>query len=243
MPYVPSTSCSAGRHRLLERALVELLDQVREHLGVGLGHEAVPLRDQHLPQRRVVLDDAVVHDRDVAGAVGVRVRVAARSGAPCVAQRVCAMPVVACCPSRLSCASSAAILPAAFWIDQPAVGDQRDAGRVVAAVLQPLEPVQQDGERLPRPDVPHDPAHTATSPLRSARPCPAPPAPRASASVGASAMIRTTGSVPDGPHVHPPVGQRQPQSVLPVRRRARERPAAARHTRRRAIRRAGGPWL
>ena len=51
------------------------LDQVRDDLGVGFGLELVPLRLQLVLQLEVVLDDAVVHDDDAAGAVAVRVRV------------------------------------------------------------------------------------------------------------------------------------------------------------------------
>ena len=76
MPYVPSTRLQRVDHRVLELAVERRLDQVREHLGVGLGLERVPLHLEHLPQRAVVLDDAVVHDGDRARAVDVRMRVA-----------------------------------------------------------------------------------------------------------------------------------------------------------------------
>jgi hypothetical protein len=40
-----------------------LLQEVHQHLGVGLGGEDVALLHEPLPQRLVVLDDAVVHHR------------------------------------------------------------------------------------------------------------------------------------------------------------------------------------
>ena len=52
-----------------------LLHQVRDDLGVGLRDELVPLALQLVLQLEVVLDDAVVHDHDAAGAVAVRVGV------------------------------------------------------------------------------------------------------------------------------------------------------------------------
>ena len=66
-------------------------------------------------------------------------------GAPWVAQRVCPMPVV---DAGSGCSASAfsrlASLPARLSEADRAVGDQRDAGRVVAAVLQPAQPLDHD---------------------------------------------------------------------------------------------------
>ena len=62
--------------RVLEPVGAHLaLHQVRHDLGVGLGLELVALPLQLVLQLEVVLDDAVVHDDDAAGAVAVRVRV------------------------------------------------------------------------------------------------------------------------------------------------------------------------
>ena len=60
---------------LLQVALVVALDQVSDGLGVGLRAQDVPCRAQLLAQLDVVLDDAVVHDGDLARAVDVRVGV------------------------------------------------------------------------------------------------------------------------------------------------------------------------
>src|SRR5262249_22219567 len=99
---------------------------------------------------------------------------------------------------------------------QPAVLTQCDAGRVVAAVLEALEPAQQQVLRWPASDVSDDPAHPSPLPKQqspavspsqrrdgqpsSRRTRPAMLAQRlaALASSGASASTRTTGSVPDG---------------------------------------------
>ena len=61
---------------VLEAVVLHLaLDEVRDDLGVGFGDEHVALPLQLLLQIEVVLDDAVVDDDDLAGAVAVRVRV------------------------------------------------------------------------------------------------------------------------------------------------------------------------
>ena len=63
-------------HGVLQAVVLHLaLDQVRDDLGVRLGDEGVALLLQLLLQIQVVLDDAVVHDDDLAGAVPVRVGV------------------------------------------------------------------------------------------------------------------------------------------------------------------------
>jgi len=50
--------------RLLERAAVVRLHEVRDDLGVGLGHEAVAAGGEPRLELQVVLDDAVVDDDD-----------------------------------------------------------------------------------------------------------------------------------------------------------------------------------
>ena len=73
---MPRMTFSARRTAFSRPSSLHLaLDQVRDDLGVGLGLELVALRLQLLLQLEVVLDDAVVHDDDAAGAVAVRMRV------------------------------------------------------------------------------------------------------------------------------------------------------------------------
>ena len=55
-------------------------DKVRNHLGIGFRDERVPLGDQLLLQRQVILNDAVMHDHDAAGAVPEDVGVRALDG-------------------------------------------------------------------------------------------------------------------------------------------------------------------
>ncbi len=63
--------------RLEQVAVVVEVDQVRDHLGVGLARERVAARLELRAQRLVVLDDAVVHERDAPGPRAARVRAGA----------------------------------------------------------------------------------------------------------------------------------------------------------------------
>ncbi len=63
------------REVMLRLAEVGVFDQVREHLGIRLRLKRVTLRDQLLAQFSIVLDDAVVHDSQDPGAVGMWVGV------------------------------------------------------------------------------------------------------------------------------------------------------------------------
>ena len=122
-----------------------------------------PCRCSSLLQIEVVLDDAVVDDDDLAGAVAVRVRVLL--GRPAVRR-----------PARVADAVVAGervgaddllevrqLAGAAAQVDR-AVADDRDAGRVVAAVLEPPQPVDEDGHDVLRSDVADDSAHDGLSP-------------------------------------------------------------------------------
>ena len=79
---------------------------------------------------------------------------------PCVAQRVWPMPVE---PRRFpfvrATASRAVEVADRMHAADVAVGDERQPRRVVAAVLEPLEPLEQQVAAFARPDVSDDPAH------------------------------------------------------------------------------------
>ena len=122
-----------------EVALVVALDQVRDGLGVGLGGEGVALGDQPSAELAVVLDDPVQDDRQLrAVAAGQRVRVRLGDAAVRRPARV-AEPVVDVEP--FGPAASFRFCEVADRADvlEPVVFEQRDPGRVVAAVLEPLE--------------------------------------------------------------------------------------------------------
>ena len=151
-------------------ALVGLLDQMGDRLGVGLGGQGVAARLESVAQLAEVLDDAVVDDGDLAGAVAVRVRVQvvrasvrrpARVGEPDGGVRG---PVG---DGGLEVDQLAGAL-----LDEQVAGivHERDPGRVVATVLEPFEALDEDRTRLPGPGVADDAAHAVKSSARPADP-------------------------------------------------------------------------
>ncbi len=148
-------------------ALVRLLDEVGDRLGVGLGGEGVAARLEPVPQLAEVLDDPVVDDRDLAGAVavgmGVQV-VRAAVGRPAGVGEADGRVRRAVGDGGLEVDQLAGPL-----LDEQVAGvvHERDARRIVAAVLEPLEALDQDRARLPRAGVADDAAHTVTSSARA----------------------------------------------------------------------------
>jgi len=147
-----------GPHRLFEGASEIFFDEVDDDLGVGLGPERVPLRAQFPFQGEVVLDNAVVDDDQAARAVHMGMSV------------FLARPAVRR-PPRMAEAASALhgrfaeavfeLLDLAFDppdLDRPPV-DDCDPGRVIAAVFEFFQPVDEDRDNALRPDIAHDAAH------------------------------------------------------------------------------------
>ena len=148
-------------------ALVGLLDQVGDGLGVGLRGQAMAACLELVAQVAEVLDDPVVDDRDLAGAIAMRmgievvrpaVRRPARVGE---ADRGVRRPIG---DGRLEVDQLAGPL---LHEQVPGVVDEGDPGRIVATVLEPLEPLDQDGARLPRTGVADDAAHAVRSSVRA----------------------------------------------------------------------------
>jgi hypothetical protein len=130
-------------------------------LGVGLGREPVPLRLEPGTQDVVVLDDAVVHDGYVAGAIDVRVGVVVGRRAVGGPARV-PDPERALEPIGVERRHERVELAGAPRHLHGTTGDDRDPGRVVAPVLELGHAVEQDGQGLVRAgaaDVANDAAH------------------------------------------------------------------------------------
>ena len=145
-------------HRGEEVSRERGFDLVGEHLGVGLAREAVAGGGERRLALREVLEDAVVDDDDLAAAVRLRVRVGL--GRPPVRR-----------PARVPDSGAARRGAAGELLDEVAelsgrpvdrevaVGERGDPGRVVAAVLEPLQPVEQERAGLTGSDVSNDAAH------------------------------------------------------------------------------------
>jgi hypothetical protein len=132
-------------------------DELGDHLGVGVGRHLDALGCQLGPQLGGVLDDAVVHDGHVAGGVGLGVGVdvvgLAVGGPPRVADADAA-------PQPLGQGGDqVADPPGPLVHTQPRRAEHRDARRVVAPVLEPLQALDQHGHRVAAADESDDPTH------------------------------------------------------------------------------------
>ena len=123
--------------------------EMRHDLGVGVARQPRAGGHQILPQFQVVLDNAVVHDRDTGR--GVRMRVGLR----CRAMR--RPPGVADTGEpgnrrAFQLLLEIAQLPGRAAAHQLAIVKGRDTGRIVSPILKPLECVDQESgdRRLPQ---------------------------------------------------------------------------------------------
>ena len=131
-------------------------DEMGDDLGVGLAGELGAVLDQALAQFAEVLDNAVMHDGDLVGRVRMRValgrpavrRPAGMADADQAAERLLVEPVLQRPQFALGAAAA-----------EHAVVERGDAGRVVAAVFEALERIDQvAGDRL-GPENSDDAAH------------------------------------------------------------------------------------
>ncbi len=143
--------------------------QMGDHLGVGLRGEHGPAGDQLLLELEIVLDDPVDHDVHAVGGVVVRVGVLlghrAVGGPPGVADPRPLLRALSQGHARGAlavgldrAAQRAQVADRPHGVDPPVVED-RDAGAVVAAVLELLEPGQEQRACVPGSDVANDSAH------------------------------------------------------------------------------------
>jgi hypothetical protein len=138
--------------------LVVRLHQVGDGLGVGLAAQYVTGRCELLAKLHVVLDDAVVHDRDPARAVGMGMSVLLAG--PAVRGPAGVTDADAADNGRLGNGGAQIHeLAEPANHDEPAIAHDRDPGRVVAAVLEPGESADEDVARLTRADVSDDSTH------------------------------------------------------------------------------------
>ena len=181
-----------GRHALGQ---VEI-DQLRHHLGVGVAFEALAGGGQFRLQFRVILDDAVMHHRHARG--GVRVGVAL------VGNAVRGPAGVA----DADAAGQRVGLQQRFQIGQlalgaaaldPAIHQGGDAGRVIAAIFQPTQSLDQRRGDLALANDADDAAHVRllleTTEFTCPRPC------RRASSRGSG---RPSPKVPSGWRASPP---------------------------------------
>jgi hypothetical protein len=134
------------------------VDAVRDHLGVGLGREDVAEPLQFAAQLFVVLDDAVVDDRDaVLGDVRMRVALGRHAvGGPARVRD--AEIAVRRDWSIQRFLQHAHLADGAHALQVFGAVQDGHAGRVVAAILKPAQAVHQDGDDIAlatAPTIPH----------------------------------------------------------------------------------------
>jgi hypothetical protein len=134
---------------------------VGDHLGVGLRLEPVPFGEETVFDLEVVLDDPVVDDHQRAVAVGVGVGVLLRGTAMGSPARVADAERAG---QRLLGQHPLEHLDAPGGAPdvKRALVEHRDARRVVATILEPLQSLDDDADRALVTDVADDPAHGAS---------------------------------------------------------------------------------
>src|ERR1700733_3592007 len=136
---------------------------MRDDFGVRVAREPYASRLELALQRHVVLDDAVVDDCDLAGDVRVSIgfaRPAVRS------------PARMADPGR---SLKGGLAERSVEIGELAHGANdrqsasrvnRETRRIVAAVFEPSQPFDEDGNGVLPANISHDPAHLVRSPLK-----------------------------------------------------------------------------
>ena len=135
-----------------------LLDEVCEHFGVGFGLEPVTFCFESALQNGVVLDDAVVDQRDAPATIHVRVRIHVIGFAVRRPARVCdAARTLEVVPFE-SILEFLELALRLHDLDVP-VRQDGDARRVVSAVLEPLQSLDEDPQAGTVAHIADDAAH------------------------------------------------------------------------------------
>ncbi len=145
------------------------LDQVSDDFGIGFCREGVALFDQLFLQAEIVLNNAVVYDDDLSRAVAMRMRIlfgGTSMGSPTsVADAVGAV-------ERLKTDGLFQVAQLAFGAAQlqfvPIAG-HGNSSRVVTAVLEAPEPLNDDWNHFLLTDISDNATHVETPEIQSAR--------------------------------------------------------------------------
>ncbi len=142
-----------------------MVDQVRDHLGVGIGGEAIALRNQAGADLLMVLDDAVVHHRNLMPAASREMRVGVVLVDPAVGR-----------PAGMGDAGGRVgvdFLGHPVQFGDPPDGahaldllvEDRDSGRIVAAVLELTQAFDQDWHDVAPRCGSYDSTHALLAPI------------------------------------------------------------------------------
>src|SRR5579864_5491863 len=135
------------------------LHQMGDNLSVGFGGELVAFFDQLALQGKIVLDDAVMHDHDAAGAVAVGMSVlfagAAVRGPTGVADAIGAV-------ERLGADDLFQVAQLAFGaadLESVTIAGDSDARGIISAIFQTSQSINDDRNDLLFADVADDATH------------------------------------------------------------------------------------
>ena len=155
-----------AEHVLLTAVVVS--QQVGDHFGVGLGGEYVAKFLKLQAQRVVILDDAVVDDSQTVGTMRVGVLLtglavgcpAGMGDAQLARERLPGKPLF----------KLGDLAGGAGTIHRSGSIQRGDAGRVITAIFQPPQPLQQNRGQVTRGDATYNSAHTVNLPLQDSCP-------------------------------------------------------------------------
>src|SRR5450631_887359 len=136
---------------------------MRNDFRIGLGGELVAFFDQLLLQAEIVLDNPVMHDHDLARAVAVGMSIFFGRTSVCGPARV---PNAIRAVERLLANDFFQVAQLALGAPQlqsVAVTGYRDSSRIIAAILQPPQPFDDDRNYTFLADVPNNATHGKTS--------------------------------------------------------------------------------
>ena len=136
-----------------------LLHQMGDDLGIGFGAELVAFFDELALQGEIVLDNAVMHDHDAAGAVAMGMSIlfagAAVRGPAGVANAIGAVEGL--------CADDFLQVPQLAFraadLESVAVAGYGDSGGIVSAIFQPSQAINDDRDDLLFANVADDATH------------------------------------------------------------------------------------
>ena len=138
---------------------IMLFDQVRDDFRIGFGGELVAFFFEPALERKIIFDNAVMHNHDFPAAVAMRMGIlfggAAMGGPAGVSDTVSAI-------ERLEADDFFEIAQLAFGapnLQALAVAGDRDSSRVVAAILQPPQALDDDRDHFFLPHVSDNAAH------------------------------------------------------------------------------------
>src|SRR3954465_11852171 len=140
---------------------MNVADQMREHFGVGIRAKVcVAVLNELFLERLIIFDYAVVHERDLARGVEMRMRVVIRDFAVSRPTRVTDSVMSGSGLLRNQLRERRNSPRALARLEMVAVNNG-DAGGIVPAIFEAAEPIEQNRRRFLASDITNDSAHSS----------------------------------------------------------------------------------